>query len=189
MILIIDNYDSFTYNLFQYISEFEQNVVIYKNDEITISKIKKMNCSHIIISPGPGVPSNAGICVEVVKYFYTKLPILGICLGHQVIGTAFKCNIKKHDSIIHGKTSIIHHDKTSMLYNEIPDRFEATRYHSLVIDRESLKNQLKVNSWLNDQTIMGVEHVEYPTYGVQFHPESVKTEHGKKMIRNFLDIV
>ena len=189
MILIIDNYDSFTYNIVQYVGEINKNIYVEKNDKISIKKINNMQPSHIIISPGPGKPCDAGNCMDIIKYYYQKIPILGVCLGHQAIGETFGCNVKKHTSVVHGKTSLICHDKISKLYNGIPDKFDATRYHSLIIDNKNVDNNLKINAWLSDRTIMGIEHIKYPLYGVQFHPESIKTDFGKKIIKNFINIV
>ena len=189
MILIIDNYDSFTYNVYQYVGEFESDIVIEKNDRITVQKIRKMNCSHIIISPGPGDPNEAGKSMNIIKNFYTSIPILGVCLGHQAIGEAFGCQIKKHSSIYHGKVSKIYHNKESKLYKNIPESFNATRYHSLIISQQSFNNDLIVNAKLKDGTIMGIEHKNAPLYGVQYHPESIETIYGKKIIENFINIV
>ena len=185
MILIVDNYDSFTYNLFQYISEFSKNIIIKKNDDI----IKPLTYSHIIISPGPGTPSQSGNSLRIIKEFYNKTPILGVCLGHQAIGEFFDGKVEKHTTICHGKVSEIIHNKRSILYNEIPGKFYATRYHSLVINRESLHKDLIINATLKDGTIMGIEHKNYKLYGVQFHPESIETEYGKQIIKNFINIV
>jgi len=189
MILIIDNYDSFTYNLYQYVKEFCNNVKIKKNDAISINQIELFKYSHIIISPGPGSPNNSGICLEVVENFYKKIPILGVCLGHQVIGQAFKAKIKEHSSVCHGKVSTIIHDQSSLLYKNIPEKFQATRYHSLVIDKYTLNSSFKINATLEDGTIMGIEHNQYKLFGVQFHPESIETSYGMKIIENFINIV
>ena len=189
MILIIDNYDSFTYNLYQYTLEYSQQVYIKKNDEISMDYIESSNFSHIIISPGPGAPSNSGLCPDVVKTFYTKIPILGVCLGHQIIGEVFGATVKEHKSVCHGKVSTIIHDNSSVIYSDIPKKFQATRYHSLVIDKKTINSSLKVNAWLEDETVMGIEHFKYNLYGVQFHPESIETNFGKKIIENFINIV
>ena len=189
MILIIDNYDSFTYNIVQYVGELSKDILIKKNDVITIEKINQLKCSHIIISPGPGAPQNAGNCINIIKHFYNKMPILGICLGHQAIGEAFGCIVRSHNSIFHGKTSEIWHNESSKLFKKIPSNFQATRYHSLIIDRESVNNEsIIINAWLEDKTIMGIEHNKFPLFGVQFHPESIKTENGLKIIENFLNL-
>ena len=186
MILIIDNYDSFTYNLVQYIGEMNSNLLVKKNDEIDSSEINNLNCSHIIISPGPGMPCDAGASVKIIREFYKRIPILGVCLGHQAIGEVFGCTIKRHNSIFHGKISKIYNNNKSKLYKGVPESFEATRYHSLIIDKKSIVNQLIVNSWLEDGSVMGVEHCKYPLFGVQYHPESIETKYGKTIIKNFL---
>ena len=189
MILILDNYDSFTYNLVQYIGELNSNIVVKKNDQISTEEINKLCCSHIIISPGPYGPLDAGESMNVVKRFYKKVPILGVCLGHQAIGYSFGCKIKKCIDIFHGKVSMIEHNKKSKIFQNIPKYFDATRYHSLIIDKSSISDDLIVNAWLDDGTIMGIEHKKFPIYGVQFHPESIETKYGKRIIENFLNIV
>tara|TARA_X000001036_G_C20572744_1_gene763350 strand:+ start:293 stop:862 length:570 start_codon:yes stop_codon:yes gene_type:complete len=189
MILLIDNYDSFTYNIYQYVREFSSNVCVKKNDECTIDHILKTKYSHIIISPGPGSPSDAGISSEIIKTFYKQIPIFGICLGHQVIGDCFGLQVKNHSSICHGKVSTIVQCQNSLLYDQIPKKFQATRYHSLVIDADLGGSNLKANARLEDGTIMGVEHQKYNLFGVQFHPESIETVYGKKIIENFINIV
>ena len=152
-----------------------------------MSDIEDLNCSHIIISPGPGQPSDTGICNNLIKEFYKKIPILGVCMGHQVIGEAFDCNVKKNKTVCHGKVSKIYHNRKSKLFQNIPEQFNATRYHSLIIDRGTVSSKLIINSWLADNTVMGIEHIEYPVYGVQFHPESIQTEYGKTLIKNFIN--
>tara|TARA_B100001029_G_C14884383_1_gene351819 strand:- start:34 stop:603 length:570 start_codon:yes stop_codon:yes gene_type:complete len=189
MILLIDNYDSFTYNIYQYVREFSSNVCVKKNDECTIEHILKTKYSHIIISPGPGSPSDAGISSEIIKTFYKKIPVFGICLGHQVIGDCFGLQVKNHSSICHGKVSTIVQCQNSLLYEQIPKKFQATRYHSLVIDADLRGSDLKANARLEDGTIMGIEHKKYNLFGVQFHPESIETVYGKKIIENFINIV
>ena len=186
MILIIDNYDSFTYNIFQYVGEINKDVIIVKNDELSIDSIKQNNYSHIIISPGPGTPNESGKCIDIVKHFYKEIPILGVCLGHQVIGKAFGASVIKNHDIVHGKTSEIYNDNYSVLYNGIPSVFTATRYHSLIIEKSSISNDFRINSWLSDKTVMGLEHKKYPLYGVQYHPESIKTDYGKLILNNFI---
>ena len=186
MILIIDNYDSFTYNVFQYIGEINKDVIIVKNDELSIESIKQNNYSHIIISPGPGGPNESGKCIDIVKHFYKEIPILGVCLGHQVIGKAFGASVIKNHDIVHGKTSEIYNDNSSVLYNGVPSVFTATRYHSLIIEKSSISNDFRINSWLSDKTVMGLEHKKYPLYGVQYHPESIKTDYGKLILNNFI---
>lgn len=188
MILIIDNYDSFTYNLVQMVEALNENVKVIKNDELTIDEIKKLPVKGIIISPGPSTPSNAGICLDVVKTFYKYIPILGICLGHQTIAQAFGSKIIHAKILVHGKVDLIHHDFNG-LYLDVNQDFFATRYHSLIVSESSLSNELMVTSRSkSDMSIMGVRHVKYHTEGLQFHPESYKTTEGIKIIRNFLNI-
>ena len=190
MILMIDNYDSFTYNIVQYFGELGENLIVFRNDKITIDKIIDLKPDKIIISPGPCTPNEAGISIDVVKNFYKSTPILGVCLGHQSIGQAFGGNIISAKKIMHGKISpIIHND--SRMYTDISNPFNATRYHSLVIEKLSLPNCLNITAWTeedNDIEIMGIEHKEYPTYGLQFHPESILTTSGHQLLKNFLEI-
>lgn len=190
MILMIDNYDSFTYNIVQYFGELGENLIIFRNDKITIDKIIDMKPDKIIISPGPCTPNEAGISMDVVKNFYKSIPILGVCLGHQSIGQAFGGNIISSRKIMHGKISpIIHND--SKMYNDVSNPFNATRYHSLVIEKSSLPNCLNISAWTeenDDIEIMGIEHKDYPTYGLQFHPESILTTSGHQLLKNFLEI-
>jgi para-aminobenzoate synthetase component 2 len=185
MILMIDNYDSFTYNLVQYFGELGQKLVIKRNDEISLADIRKMRPDRIVISPGPGAPKDAGISESVIKTFGSKIPLLGVCLGHQAIGEVFGGKIRVADRIMHGKTSEIHHDGHP-LFAGIASPFTATRYHSLLIEPKSLPKSLKSIAWTADQEIMGVAHVEFPIYGVQFHPESILTTTGMTLLRNFL---
>ncbi|MEK9728265.1 MAG: aminodeoxychorismate/anthranilate synthase component II [Candidatus Margulisiibacteriota bacterium] len=188
MILVIDNYDSFTYNLVQYIGEFDSKIKVIRNDAISIEQLKSLRISKIIISPGPGRPENAGITLDVIKTFYDRIPILGVCLGHQAIGQAFGANITYAKEIMHGKVSSVYHDQTG-LYAGIESPFKATRYHSLIIDKKGFpKKELDVTSKLKDGTIMGVQHRNYPVYGIQFHPESILTTSGKRIIFNFLSL-
>jgi len=191
MILLIDNYDSFTYNLVHYVEELGHNVQVYRNDKISIKKITKLNPKKIIISPGPCTPNEAGICLDLVKKFYDKMPILGVCLGHQSIGQAFGAKIIKASKIMHGKTSKIS-NLGSKIFKGLPSSFEATRYHSLVIKNETLPKNFKVISETIDDkknVIMGIEHKNYPCYGVQFHPESIASvPFGKKIMKNFLNL-
>ena len=189
MILIIDNYDSFTYNIAQYVGECSKEVNIKKNNQIKIEEISESVYSHIIISPGPGKPSDAGVSNQVINNFFNKIPILGICLGHQVIGKLFGCRICNARNIMHGKVSTIEHNRKSLLFNDVPKYFNATRYHSLIVDQKGIGQSLIVNSWLEDGSVMGIEHKNAPIFGVQFHPESIETEVGKTMINNFLNIV
>jgi len=186
-IFLIDNYDSFTYNLFQLVASMGNDVIVSRNDKITISEIEKLKPNCIIISPGPGRPENAGISVELIKYFKDKIPILGICLGHQAIGYAFGANIVKSGSVFHGKTSKIYHNGHS-IFKSIDSPFIATRYHSLIIDKNSLPDQLQLIAWTEDGVIMGIAHVKYPIIGLQFHPESILTEVGKIIITNFINM-
>ena len=191
MILIIDNYDSFTYNLVHYVEEHNYKVQVFRNDKITLQKIRKLKPKKIIISPGPCTPDEAGISVELIKYFYKKFPILGVCLGHQSIGQAFNAEIIKASKIMQGKVSTVT-NKGSEIFKGLPKKFGATRYHSLVIKNNTLPDNFKIISDTidkNKKVIMGIQHVKYPVYGVQFHPESIATTpHGKKIIKNFLEI-
>ena len=191
MILLIDNYDSFTYNLVHYVEELGHNVQVYRNDKISLKKIAKLNPKKIIISPGPCTPNEAGICLDLVKKFYDKMPILGVCLGHQSIGQAFGAKIIKAGKIMHGKTSKIS-NLGSKIFKGLPSSFEATRYHSLVIKNGTLPKNFKVISETIDDkknVIMGIEHENYPCYGVQFHPESIASvPFGKKIMKNFLNL-
>ena len=187
MILVIDNYDSFTYNIVQYVGELGHKVIVYRNDEISIDNIKKINPDKIIISPGPKSPSEAGISVDVIKKFYNKIPILGVCLGHQAIGYAFGAEIIRAANVMHGKVSSIEHDSTSLLFKDIPESFEATRYHSLVISKKNIPDIINITAYSkDDDEIMAIELKGYNVYGVQFHPESVLTFQGKNIINNFL---
>ena len=191
MILLIDNYDSFTYNLVHYVEELGHNVQVHRNDKISLKKITKLNPKKIIISPGPCTPNEAGICLDLIKKFYDKMPILGVCLGHQSIGQAFGAKIIKASKIMHGKTSKIS-NLGSKIFKGLPSSFEATRYHSLVIKNETLPKNFKVISETIDDkknVIMGIEHKNYPCYGVQFHPESIASvPFGKKIMKNFLNL-
>ncbi len=191
MILLIDNYDSFTYNLVHYVEELGHNVQVYRNDKISLKKIAKLNPKKIIISPGPCTPNEAGICLDLVKKFYDKMPILGVCLGHQSIGQAFGAKIIKASKIMHGKTSKVS-NLGSKIFKGLPTSFEATRYHSLVIKNGTLPKDFRVISETIDNkknVIMGIEHENYPCYGVQFHPESIASvPFGKKIMKNFLNL-
>ena len=191
MILLIDNYDSFTYNLVHYVEELGHNVQVYRNDKISLKKIAKLNPKKIIISPGPCTPNEAGICLDLVKRFYDKMPILGVCLGHQSIGQAFGAKIIKASKIMHGKTSKVS-NLGSKIFKGLPASFEATRYHSLVIKNGTLPKNFRVISETIDNkknVIMGIEHENYPCYGVQFHPESIASvPFGKKIMKNFLNL-
>ncbi len=187
MILIIDNYDSFTYNIVQYVGCITEKIEIFKNDLLPVDKIENNYYSHIIISPGPGNPTNAGKCIQIIKNFYKSIPILGICLVHQAIEEAFGSTISKHDLVVHGKVSQIFNDNKSILYKNIPDVFKGARYHSLIINKNTIPSDLIINAWLSDRTVMGIEHKNYPLFGVQFHPESIKTKYGERIIKNFLE--
>ena len=186
MLLMIDNYDSFTYNLVQYLSEIGQEVKVYRNDKITIEEVNKLNPKYIVISPGPCTPTEAGISLELINSFKGKVPILGVCLGHQSIGQAFGGKIIHAQTIMHGKTSQIFHENTGV-FNGIKSPFTATRYHSLVIDKKSLPDCFDITAWTDDNEIMGIKHKDLPIEGVQFHPESILSEYGHDLLKNFLD--
>ncbi len=191
MLVMIDNYDSFTYNLVQYFGELGMEVTVFRNDEISIAQLEAMSPSHIVVSPGPCTPQEAGISVEVIKHFAGKVPILGVCLGHQSIGEAFGGKTVRAKQVMHGKLSAIHHNGRGM-FNSMQTPFEATRYHSLVVEQESLPDCLEISAWTLDEKgeheeIMAVRHKELPIEGVQFHPESILTEHGHTLLKNFLD--
>jgi anthranilate synthase/aminodeoxychorismate synthase-like glutamine amidotransferase len=204
MLLMIDNYDSFTYNLVQYLGELGEDVRVFRNDKITIEDIEKMKPERIVISPGPCTPKEAGISIDVIKHFAGKIPILGVCLGHQSIGAAFGGEIVRAPILMHGKTSLIHHDGKT-IFEGLPNPFEATRYHSLIIKRETIPDCLEITAWtyINQKTevrtqntdslssdiiIMGVRHKEFIIEGVQFHPESILTTVGKDLLRNFIKL-
>tara|TARA_Y100000590_G_scaffold401717_1_gene486798 strand:- start:2155 stop:2721 length:567 start_codon:yes stop_codon:yes gene_type:complete len=186
-ILLIDNYDSFTFNLYHYLSSFNSKVDVVRNDKINSNVIIKKKYNKIVISPGPGNPNQSGNCINIVNKLYKKIPILGVCLGHQIIGQCFGSKIIQAKKLMHGKTSLIKHNKKGLMKN-IQNMFEATRYHSLIIDKKTLSKDLIITSELVDGTIMGVMHKKYHVYGVQFHPESIKTSVGKKIIKNFMNI-
>ncbi|MGK5038389.1 aminodeoxychorismate/anthranilate synthase component II [Janthinobacterium sp. LB3P118] len=186
MLLMIDNYDSFTYNIVQYFGELGEDVRVYRNDEITIEQIEALNPDRICISPGPKAPAQAGISVEVLKHFAGKKPILGVCLGHQAIGEAFGGKVIRAKQVMHGKTSVIAHTGVGV-FKDIPSPFTVIRYHSLAIERASLPSCLEVTAWTDDGEIMGVRHREYDIEGVQFHPESILSEHGHALLKNFLE--
>lgn len=185
MILLIDNYDSFTYNLYQYMGIFYKDIKVVRNDQITIEEIRELNPERIVLSPGPKSPIEAGICMHVVKEFYDKKPILGICLGHQSIGAAFGAKILHAKELMHGKQSLIEHDGTG-IFQGIPSPIHVARYHSLAVDENTLPSDFQVLARTEDGEIMAMKHKEYPVVGIQFHPESIFTDHGKKMIENFL---
>ena len=184
-ILLIDNYDSFTFNLYHYLSSLKTNVEVVRNDKITPEKIIKKKFDKIVISPGPGNPNQAGNCIEIVKTLYKKIPILGVCLGHQIIGQVFGSKIIQANRLMHGKTSIILSKKIGILKNS-PKKFEATRYHSLIVDKKTLSKDLLITAETSDGIIMGLMHKIYNLHGVQFHPESIKTPIGLKILKNFI---
>ena len=184
-IILIDNYDSFTFNLYHYLSSLRVNVDVIRNDQITSNEVLKRRYSKIVISPGPGNPNQAGNCLKIVKSLYKKIPILGVCLGHQIIGQVFGSKITQAKKLMHGKTSKIMSKKTGVLRN-LPKTFEATRYHSLIIDKKSLSKDLEITAETKDGLIMGVRHKKYNVHGVQFHPESIKTKIGIKILKNFI---
>ncbi|TKC19508.1 anthranilate synthase component II [Robertmurraya kyonggiensis] len=187
MILLIDNYDSFTFNLYQYFGELGEEIIVRRNDQITLEEISNLNPEAICLSPGPGRPEDAGICVEVIKSFYKKTPILGICLGHQAIGSAFGANVVKAKTIMHGKRSQMTHQGTD-LFDQLPVPIEIMRYHSLVIEKGTLGHEFQVlGESMDDHEIMAIKHKNYPLYGLQFHPESVGTETGKQLLGKFLE--
>ena len=185
-IILIDNYDSFTFNLYHYLSSLKINVDVVRNDKVTPKKIIKNKYDRIVISPGPGNPNQSGNCIPIVKALYKKLPILGVCLGHQIIGQVFGSKIVQTKKLMHGKTSIIKSKRLGILKN-LPSKFEATRYHSLIIDKKTLSDDLEITAETLDGIIMGVKHKKYNIHGVQFHPESIKTIIGIKILKNFIN--
>lgn len=187
MLVMIDNYDSFTYNLVQYFQVLKERVLVYRNDEITPSQIEELRPKYLVISPGPCTPKEAGVSVKLIQEFAGKIPILGVCLGHQSIGAAFGAKIVRAKRIMHGKTSMIYHDDKT-IYKGIENPFMATRYHSLVVERDSLPGCLEISAWTEGDEIMGIRHKEYPIEGVQFHPESILTKVGLKILENFLKL-
>jgi len=187
MILVIDNYDSFTYNLVQYLGELGQEIIVKRNDEIDLAGIEELRPDHILISPGPCTPNEAGISLALIDHFKGKIPILGVCLGHQAIGQAFGGEVVRAETLMHGKTSEIYHDGRGV-FAGLPNPFTATRYHSLIVRRDTLPECLEITAETSKGEIMGIRHKEYPVEGVQFHPESIITDHGHQMLRNFLSI-
>ncbi len=192
MLLMIDNYDSFTYNVVQYLGELGADVRVFRNDEITVEEIEKLNPSKLVISPGPCTPNEAGISVEVIKHFAGKMPILGVCLGHQSIASVFGGEVVRAEHVMHGKTSPVYH-RDEGVFKGLNNPFQATRYHSLVVKREALPDCLEVTAWTQKQdgsvdNIMGLRHKEFAIEGVQFHPESILTEHGHDLFKNFLEM-
>ncbi|PKM81786.1 MAG: aminodeoxychorismate/anthranilate synthase component II [Firmicutes bacterium HGW-Firmicutes-14] len=187
MIVMIDNYDSFTFNLVQYLGEMGEDIRVYRNDKITVEEIEEMSPDHIVISPGPCTPNEAGISLELIEKLGGKIPVLGVCLGHQSIGQVYGGTVVRAENLMHGKTSVIHHDGKTV-FAGIPSPFTATRYHSLIIDRDSLPNCFEISAWTEQGEIMGLRHKDFLVEGVQFHPESILTEHGKKLLKNFLQL-
>ncbi len=184
---MIDNYDSFTYNLVQYLGEMGEELKVFRNDEITVAKIRRLKPKRIVISPGPGSPKDAGVSKEVIRQFGSKIPVLGVCLGHQCIGEVFGGKVVRADRLMHGKTSLIHHNGKG-IYKNIDNPFIATRYHSLIVERKSLPKELEITAETREKEIMGLQHKKLPIYGVQFHPESILTQCGKELLRNFLNL-
>ena len=187
MILMIDNYDSFTYNLVQYLASLGADIKVFRNDKITMEEIKKLAPKRIVISPGPGRPEDAGISCAIIKEFAGKIPVLGVCLGHQCLGSVYGGRIVGAKKLMHGKTSFIYHNQRG-IFKGIPNPFEATRYHSLIVERRSLPSSLEITAWTKEDEIMGLRHKKYPLWGVQFHPESLLTKSGKDILANFLKI-
>ncbi|MFN8529463.1 MAG: aminodeoxychorismate/anthranilate synthase component II [Anaerolineae bacterium] len=187
MILVIDNYDSFTYNLVQLLGEMGADLRVVRNDQTTIDAIGRMNPSHIVISPGPGTPDDGGVSLETIRTFGASIPVLGVCLGHQCIGQIYGGVVKRAPRLMHGKTSPVYH-KGEGIFANLPCPFEATRYHSLIVEEATLPDVLKVTAFTEQGEIMGVQHREYPVYGVQFHPESILTTYGTRLLRNFLEV-
>ncbi|MBN8594606.1 MAG: aminodeoxychorismate/anthranilate synthase component II [Anaerolineae bacterium] len=187
MILVIDNYDSFTYNLVQQMGEFGADLCVIRNDQITLNEIRGLNPSHIVISPGPGDPDDSGVSLDVLRELSGVTPILGVCLGHQAIGQVFGGVVKRAPRLMHGKTSMIQHTGDAM-FDGLPNPFEATRYHSLIVERETLPDSLLITAETAEGEIMGLRHREYPVYGVQFHPESILTTYGPRILQNFLNV-
>jgi anthranilate synthase component 2 len=187
MLLMIDNYDSFTYNLVQYFGELGEDVKVFRNDRITLAEIEVLGPRRIVVSPGPCSPEEAGISIAAIKHFAGKIPILGVCLGHQAIGAAFMGKVVRSAHLMHGKTSPIHHDGKG-LFKGMANPFDATRYHSLIVERSTLPECLEITAWVAEGEIMGLRHREFPIWGVQFHPESILTEGGMNILRNFLEL-
>lgn len=187
MILVIDNYDSFTYNLVQYLGELGEHLKVYRNDKINIAEIKRLKPERMVISPGPGRPEDAGISCKVIRELGKKIPILGVCLGHQCLGFVWGAKIIQAARLMHGKTSMIYHNQRD-IFKDIPNPFEATRYHSLIVSNHNLPSVLEIIAWTKDGEIMGLKHKSFPIWGVQFHPESILTNAGKDILRNFLKL-
>ena len=191
MIFVLDNYDSFTYNLVQYLGEMGQDVIVRRNDQVTIAEIEAMSPERILISPGPCTPEDAGISIQLIKHFAGKAPLFGVCLGHQAMGAAFGGDVVRAKNLMHGKTSMVEHDGRT-IFNNVPSPMQATRYHSLIVKESTLPKELEISAYTHDadgnRVIMGLRHRRYPVEGVQFHPESVLTTHGKELVRNFLGL-
>jgi anthranilate synthase component 2 len=185
-VLLVDNYDSFTYNLYQYLGELGAEVRVLRNDELSAEAALALSPERIVISPGPGTPDQAGITLDLIRRAAGRIPVLGVCLGHQALGQAFGGEVRRAPKLMHGKTSQIHHDGRSV-FAGLPDPFTATRYHSLVVERDSVPDSLEISAWTDDGIVMGLRHREYPLEGVQFHPESILTTVGKDLLRNFLE--
>lgn len=185
MILVLDNYDSFTYNLVQFLGELGAKITVARNNKIAVDEIETLRPEAIVISPGPCTPNDAGVTLDTIKHFHKTIPILGVCLGHQSIGQAFGGVVAKAPNIVHGKTATIEHSGKG-IFRDVPSKFTATRYHSLVVSKEHFPNNLDITAWTDDGVIMGIQHKEYPTFGVQFHPESIATQFGKTILENFL---
>lgn len=186
MLLLIDNFDSFTYNLYQFLGELGEEVKVCRNNQISLEDIHRLQPEAIILSPGPGRPEDAGICIELIQHFYKRIPILGICLGHQAIGAAFGCGIRRARTVKHGKTSLVNHNSSS-IFNYLSSPLEVMRYHSLTIEKDSLHPELESTGYaMDDQEVMAIRHRRYPVFGLQFHPESIGTPLGKQIIKNFL---
>ena len=186
-ILMIDNYDSFTYNLVQYLGELGQSLLVYRNDKLTLDEIQRLKPDRIVISPGPGSPKDAGISNEVIRQLGPKIPLLGVCLGHQCIGSVFGGTVERNWRLMHGKTSLIYHDGSG-IFKGLDNPFEATRYHSLVVRRRGFPKALKITAETKEHEVMGLKHRTWPIYGVQFHPESILTQEGKRLLKNFLKV-
>lgn len=187
MILVIDNYDSFTYNLVQQMGEMGAELCVVRNDQATLDEIRAMNPTHIVISPGPGDPDDTGVCLDVLREMGASTPILGVCLGHQAIGQVYGGVVKRAPRLMHGKTSMIYHEGDPM-FSGIPNPFEATRYHSLIVEKDTLPDCLLITAYTDQDEIMGMRHKEFPVFGVQFHPESILTTHGPRILQTFLEI-
>ena len=187
MLIIIDNYDSFTYNLYQYLGELGANMRVFRNDKISVKEIAELNPEKLLVSPGPCTPNKAGISCEAIEYFAGKIPVFGVCLGHQSIGQVFGGKVIRARRLMHGKTSPIHHDNKGV-FAGLPNPFDATRYHSLIIEKESCPECFEITAHADEDEIMGIRHKELPVFGVQFHPESILTTHGKQLLKNFLEM-